>query len=211
MTEIDKNQQMIMVVSRERLFPIERFFQGFSPASAVDFEAIILENAIYMKRGDAEGNPAFKQPIGYVLIRHSPTGRIYAYQRASKQAEYHETRLHGKWSWGVGGHIEECEAGEENPILASMLRELREEVGLSDAGDARILGYINNENDPVGEVHFGILYLVETAQADIRPADKESKTGGFKTVQELEEICASPELDVEGWSRIALDALKKEM
>src|SRR3989339_848879 len=87
--------------------------------------------------------------------------------------------------------------------------EIDEEVQINgNISSISLLGYINN-SDPVGLVHFGILYLLETDAVEVSPADKEMKQGKFMCLSELEEICVSPDCTVEAWSQIALDPLKR--
>lgn len=54
-----------------------------------------------MRRGDAEVDPSFKQPIGYAVIRNAQ-GDVFLYQRGNKREEFHESRLAGKWACGIG-------------------------------------------------------------------------------------------------------------
>ncbi len=197
---MDKNEKLIMVVDKEKLFS-EKYFQGFLQAKDANFEKIILKNYYFIKRGLAEKDYNKKQPIAYAIIAKGK--KIFAYQRSSSTKEHGDERLQHKWSWGIGGHIEEIDKAE-HPIITSMLRELEEEVGLKDA-KAELLGYINDDSDDVGRVHFGLLYLIKTNK-NIKPVSPELKTGKFVNFSQLEKITQKEE--VESWSKIALSALK---
>lgn len=206
---MDKKDQMIMVVKKEILLGAN-YFQGFRLSNEFDYESIILNNFKYVRRGDAEEDPTHKQPIGYSLIINPSLKQVFAYQRSSKDAKYAEKRLQGKWSWGIGGHIEKVDMQVGNPIYESMKRELREEVkGLEKNPEIEVLGYINDDKDAIGKVHFGILYVVKTNSTILKPLDPEVETGELKPINELEKICSSSKLTVEGWSKIALNPLKK--
>ena len=194
-----------MVIPTKTLFQ-NQLFQGFRHSNEIDHQSIILKNFTWMQRGLAETDPSFKQPIIYSVIVNPKTKKVYAYQRASDE-NYKETRLKGKWSWGVGGHVDKCDTEHDNPLHASMLRELNEEININGTINPKILGYINNDENLVGQVHFGILYIIETDSEHITPNDGEIKHGNFRTIQELKQICA--EQDVEGWSIIALTQLEK--
>ena len=53
------------------------------------------------------------------------------------------------------------------------------------------------------------MYIVETNSAAVKPKDAEIDNGKLRTIEELEEICSSPEFTVEEWSRISLKPLKQ--
>ena len=71
------------------------------------------------------------------------------------------------------------------------------------------LGYVNDELDSVGKVHFGVLYLINTDATKVESKDKEAEIVEPKRLDGLEELCSSPDCEVENWSRIALEPLKK--
>lgn len=201
---MDKNEKIIMAIKREDLFKKD-YFEGFKSASEVNFYERLLKDRKLMRRGDAEKDPNYKQPIAYTLIV-SPSGKIFAYQRSKKDKEYGEKRLQGKWSWGIGGHIDEVDMQNDNPINASLMRELKEEVGIANA-NVSLNGYINYDTDSVGQVHFGLLYIAKINSENISPKDPEIAQGRLHAIGELERICSSG-ADVETWSRIALDPLR---
>ncbi|MDZ7338955.1 MAG: NUDIX domain-containing protein [candidate division KSB1 bacterium] len=198
--------RLIVVVPREELFR-EFEFQGFLPADKHDFEAVVRRHMAYVRRGLAEKDPSLKQPIAYCLIVNPEKRKVFAYRRSTRSQDYQEQRLQGKWSWGVGGHIEKHD-GVDDPVRASMLRELCEEVELPDEPEVDVLGYINDDSNPVGQVHFGILYKIATSAGNVVPRGSEMAWGGFVDLARLEEILASPECEVETWSQIAMPALR---
>ena len=203
-----KNEKLIMVVRKDLLFNGD-YFQGFRPQNKVDYESRILKNFTYMKRGLAEENTNYKQPIGYALIVNTNLKKVFAFQRSSHDSKYKEKRLQGKWSWGVGGHIEKFDLENGNPISISMLRELEEEVSIGSTVKSKVLGYVNDDFDDVGSFHFGILYIFETTSKDVKPKDPEIDNGKLRNIKELEDICLNPYFRVEGWSKIALEPLKR--
>jgi len=198
----------VMVVPRTALFP-EGSFQGFLPAGGIDYERRVLGAAGFRERARAEISEDCKQPIGYALLVRPRVKTVFAYRRSSRDRDYPERRLQGKWSWGLGGHIEESDSPEANPIRASMLREIFEEVGLKAVREPLILGYINDDSDPVGRVHFGLLYLAEAGETGTLSLSPELAEGGFYPLEELERIAADPDAEVEPWSRLSLPLLHK--
>ena len=88
-------------------------------------------NLVYLNRSDAEQDKRYKQLIPYVLLICKD--KILRYRRGKGGQE---TRLHGLYSVGVGGHISE-EDHHSRPFLKQsryqegMRRELKEEVALT--------------------------------------------------------------------------------
>ena len=197
----------IMVVKRDVLLA-DKYFQGFFPAKEFDFEDIILENYEWMQRENAEQDAGYKQPIGYCVIFNPKTKRVFLYQRSKIDANYNEKRLQGKWSCGIGGHIEKIDTANENPIHESSLREITEEVQIYGKKTMQVLGYINDDTNNVGKVHFGILYLVLIESDEVNPLDPEISEGKLVSINYFNEICASAEIEVENWSKIVLAPLK---
>jgi predicted NUDIX family phosphoesterase len=192
----------IMVVARGLLLG-ERPFQGFSPAGAYDYESLILKNCRYVPRDKAEENPALKQPIAYCIIVNPAMGKIFAYKRAERDGDYDEVRLRGKWSLGIGGHIDRADLTAENPIRASMLRELGEEIEITGPLTPRILGYINDDMDMVGKVHFGLLYRLDTEAREITQRATEIAEAMMLTAGEWQHMLRRRDIVIEEWSRIA--------
>ena len=109
---------------REQVFVVDRaaFFagawpQGFSAAPARDpqFLTRAFECGRFVDRAEAEANPDWKQWIPYGVLRcgQLPTPMpedergVFTVQRSRGQSE---TRLHGSWSIGLGGHINPVDA-----------------------------------------------------------------------------------------------------
>src|SRR5208337_3982404 len=86
---------------------------------------------VYRNRTEAEQDRRYKQLIPYVLLICD--GKILRYRRGRGGQE---TRLHGLYSVGVGGHISEEDHGlftNDRGYQEGMRRELMEEVAI-DAG-----------------------------------------------------------------------------
>lgn len=201
-----KNDQSIMVIERSELFRGDSF-QGFKPHKDVDFESRILNHRHFLKRSEAETNVNFKQPVAYVVITSPKQKKIFLYRRASKVEKYQEKRLQGKWSIGIGGHIEKIDNKTANPIQSSLMREISEEIKIKGKQKLKILGYINDDSNAVGKVHFGILYVIEV-DGKVKPNSKEIETGLLVSYEEIDEMMKNKDFEMEGWSQIALSALK---
>ena len=107
--------------------------------------------------------------------------------------------------------IEKEDAAGDNPIHDSMRREMREEVGINGIGQVQILGYINDDSEPVGEVHFGVLYLVITTDDVVNPLEPEMSEGEMMSISAFEERYKSGEENIERWTNIAFKALKEHL
>src|SRR5437763_6658516 len=96
-----KMDEIIIVAPRSYVFEDEELsFQG-TLLSKVKIDAIVKnlsESWELMRRGDAEENECFKQPIPYAVIQRGD--KIFVYERLKGAGE---TRLHNKLSLGVGG------------------------------------------------------------------------------------------------------------
>src|SRR5690349_11917775 len=116
---------------RRDLFEELGVFQGLS-LEVERFLPIVSASAnlIYLNRSDAEKDKRYKQLIPYVLIFCN--GKVLRYQRGKGGQE---TRLHGLYSLGIGGHISEEDHGlfvSDRGYQDGMRRELVEEVAVDE-------------------------------------------------------------------------------
>lgn len=197
-----------LAVKRETLFN-EGGFQGFVSIKDRDFVADIIQNHSYYARGEElEHDASLKQVIPYVWIINPETKKVFLYKRAfnanKEEGEFREERYMNNYSGGVGGHIDrDTEEGSENPVEKAMLRELAEEVVMSEKLTPKIIGFINDDSDSLGEVHFGVVAIARTA-GEVKAKEEEGLiSGGFYSVEEAEKIFSSPENKVENWTRIS--------
>lgn len=163
-----------------------------------------------MRRGDAEENFEFKQPIPYIMLTKEVAGEkyVFAYKRLEGGGE---ARLHGKVSIGVGGHMNVF--GELADVLEEAKREIHEEVEfLGGTVDEAIVsmdyvGLINDDVNDVGKVHIGILIEAHISRdAIVQVREKDQLDGDWFPVKT---IANSPELveRLENWSKFAIQAL----
>lgn len=173
-------------------------FTGGDLQKALDF---ILANHSFRSRAIVEEDPSFKQIIPYVVVRHED--RYLLMQRTSKQTE---KRLHGKSSVGIGGHINDLETmgSGQNIIHAGLERELEEEIHLHGRRlSLELAGIISDDSTPVGQVHMGLVYLLETDSTDFTVNEPDLMTAKWAT---LEELRATHDR-METWSQIVLDKI----
>lgn len=150
-----------MVVKRE-LFEELGVFEGLRTDGMDEAVERLLDpaNHFFMDRAEAEEDPSFKQLIPYCVFRHGE--RILHYTRGKSGGE---SRLHAKISVGVGGHINpvDADSGRTGPEVyhAAVARELEEELELPGGQSQRIIGLLNDDSNPVGRVHLGIVHLID--------------------------------------------------
>lgn len=130
--------------------------------------SIFLTPVHLLDRPACETDETYLQWIPYSSLRCREDGEvfIYAYQRAKLSGEQ---RLAGKWSIGLGGHVEELPGGAKSllDVLAeSCVRELEEEVGfkLSIPRAHALVGnsiFIRDLDTPTNRVHLGLSHVIE--------------------------------------------------
>lgn len=193
-----------LVIDRDVLFS-DGDFHGFIPAKQKDYASRILTNYKYHPRGEElENNHSLQQAIPYVWLINPTTKQVFVYRRAN-DSNYSETRLRNKWSCGLGGHIDKEDA--ENPIISAMMRELQEEVRIAEYPQPSIIGYLNDDKDDVGKVHFGIVAIAETTHS-IEKGDDEMAECRMCSISELEELFANPDNEIERWTQISWPFVK---
>lgn len=159
-------------------------------------------NLTYLNRSAAELDKRYKQLIPYVLIICN--GKILRYRRGKGGQE---TRLHGLFSVGIGGHISEEDHGLFNAsdrgyYEEGMRRELMEEVDI-DAEHAPAVALINDDSTEVGYVHFGVVHVLQVPDDSI--VGRRSGIVGPEFVPLAEAV---KDLTIyESWSRLCLEQL----
>jgi predicted NUDIX family phosphoesterase len=142
-------------------------------------EPKFLNSLFYLERSKAETNPEYKQLIPYCVIKAGWDNRknFFVYRRTKKSGE---SRLHDKWSIGVGGHISECDGIPSCSYDAAMKRELQEEVALRGDFHNEVLGLIYDPSNDVGKVHLGVVHrLTMMHNAIMQPVDPALDSGEF--------------------------------
>ncbi len=199
----------ILVVPRSTLFK-DGDFQGIVPIEKNDFTKIILLNYDYKERNEElENNSNFQQIIPYVWIINPKEKKVFLYKRGMSKGEYKERRYLNNYSGGIGGHIDkDTEEKSNNPINDAMIRELHEEVFIHNYPEPKIVGFINDDSDSLGKVHFGILAIAKTEE-EIKLAEKGLKEGRFYTVDETNKILSNKDNKIESWTKLSWPFIRK--
>jgi len=207
----DKMQRDVMVVKNDKLFQNSERKTWFYTKKEADFEKQILENFEYMKRGIAEENFDYKQPIPYAVVMDE-NGYVFVYERWWENSNAGDARLHSKISIGVWWHIEK-EENSQNPIYNTLVREVEEELNIkkNKIKEIEVLWYINNDEDDVNKVHIWIAYLIHLNNSNFDLLDGEIENGEFVSIKELEDMINSWDYDIEAWSQILFEPMKNRL
>lgn len=177
--------EQVLVVPRSLLEEIG-MFEGIRTEAMDSAVSRLLDpaNHFFMDRAAAEEDPSHKQLIPYCIFRCGD--RILHYTRGKSGGE---SRLHAKISVGVGGHVNPVDTGEgrtgPDAYHAAVTREIEEELDLPEKHQHRIIALLNDESNAVGQVHLGIVHLVDLESLDVASREDALADLGFSTLSEL--------------------------
>ena len=155
--------ERVLVIPRDRV-PGGCDFSGIrhaEEASLADLRAAVAAHGWFLERPLAEESPTFKQLIPYVVVRDS--ARVFLMARTEAGGD---VRLHGKASIGVGGHLNPVDVGHD-PLIDGLRREWSEELVADWEPRFHLVGLLNDDSNPVGSVHLGIVFEVDAAGRDL--------------------------------------------
>lgn len=188
----------VLVVPRA-LFEEIGVFEGIrtSDVPAAVERLLSPENHFFMDRAKAEEDPTHKQIIPYCVIRCGD--RILNYTRGKAGGE---ARLHALRSVGVGGHINPIDmgGGRKGPDAynAAVERELKEELVFNVPHTNRVIALLNDDTNPVGQVHLGVVHLIEITSEEVHSNEDALADLTFTALAEL----AGPMFErLETWSQ----------
>jgi predicted NUDIX family phosphoesterase len=208
--------EFVYVVPRRDLFA-DCYPQGFRPfgGSAADAALPSFLDAVakgfFVERPHAEQDPELQQIIPYSIVVRD--GDVLLLRRLSKGGE---ARLHNKLSIGVGGHInpEDLEGNVtdsgRNPaglLKAGSLREIHEELTVEGEVDVQYIGILNDDSNPVGAVHVGLVQLLRVT-GDVSIREEDTLEGTFVEPAELLRRLGEG-ANFETWSAILVEKLQE--
>lgn len=167
-----------------------------------------LQPPLWRIRAEVEHDESWLQPIAYLVLRNQ-AGHAWCYQRSGGDA-----RVDGRWSCGVGGHVdrEDADAAPADPfnpeatLRRALLRELAEELQTSadDLQGLRLQGLIYEGLSAIGRVHLGVLYTAQWVAAT-PPQPRAGEALRAQGFMGLNAIAADPRFEL--WSRLAAQHL----
>jgi len=152
---------------------------------------------VWMPRTAAEDDPSHKQLIPYVVVRDRE--RVFLMERTDAGGD---PRLHRRATIGVGGHLNPVDDGPD-PLGSGLRREWREELDADWEPEFTPIGLLNDDRNPVGSVHLGIVFEVQTGGRRVGVREHDKLTGRLASPAEIRGLWDR----METWSQLVVDAL----
>jgi predicted NUDIX family phosphoesterase len=191
--------EQILVVDRALLEKLGMFHGLMTETARYLPQLLDPKHYRFVPRHAAEEDDTLKQLIPYFIIRCGD--RIWHYTRGKQSGE---GRLVAKVSIGIGGHINHQDNQPDGDLYTTgALRELTEEVILPATYSQKIVGLLNDDTNPVGRVHLGVVHILSVTEPDVKKREAVITEGGFRTLAELQQVRDR----METWSQICFDAL----
>ena len=191
--------ERVLVLPRAKV-PGGCAFHGIRKADAdalADLRRVVGLHGRYLERPLAEDDASFKQLIPYVVVRDGE--RVFLMHRTDAGGD---PRLHGKASIGVGGHLNPVDDGED-ALMSGLRREWAEELDADWEPEFELVGLLNDDTNPVGAVHLGVVFSVDATGRDVDVREHDKLIGSFASTDELRQ--SWPRLET--WSQLVADSL----
>ncbi len=172
----------------------------------------ILNNLEIVPRTQAETDYTRKQLVAYILVRSGEL--ILTYRRTTKT---NEQRLRELYSIGIGGHVNVEDRSQFSLfstdtefniefIRDAAWREINEEISIGSrvVREPEIIGFINDDSNDVGRVHFGIVWQLDIEKAEV--SAKGSRGLGELEFNPLPHLISNKD-QFESWSQLLIEYL----
>ena len=191
--------EMVLVVKDKDVQNVVEGY-GFLYIPLDTVKNLVEKRGFFVRRSKAETDNSIRQLIPYVVIKN-PEGMYLLVKRLKTQTE---SRLHGFYSVGIGGHINDRDEGDSPwmKFLSGMEREINEEVSISQYNWPQYVGIIRENTTSVNKVHLGVVFTITAVIKGIREHDK--FLWELRSIEELKEKYEK----METWSRLALDGIQ---
>ena len=197
-------EEQVLVVERKIIEQVG-MFNGLMFDVCRYLDKIFVQGVpCFMNRSQAEKNPDYKQLIPYVIMSYA--GKYLSYVRGQRAGE---TRLVGRRSIGIGGHINPSDdmplfnAAFYETYLAAVDREVAEEVSVETSHTNHIVALLNDESNEVGSVHLGIVHHWILDAPKVNKREQMITQMAFMTPTQLQDVQDT----LETWSRLCMSHL----
>ena len=154
----------------------------------------VAASGSFRPRGKVEDDPSWKQIIPYLVLRDGE--RLFLMKRTRAGGD---ERLHDRYTIGVGGHVNPGDAD----VPGGLRREWREEIAADFEPEFEPLGLLNDDSNPVGAVHLGLVYAADAAGRPVAIRETHKLSGQFATLDEVAAVADR----LETWSALLFDFL----
>lgn len=192
------HDEFILVVKRNDIFAQHEPWHGLQHEVLDDVMQAIATKKEFLPRSIMELDINYKQIIPYLVFKYQDQ-----YFLMQRQAKASEQRLQNKYTLGIGGHIRQEDLTQDS-IFQWAKREFHEEVTYNGSLELTTLGVLNDDSNAVGQVHLGLVLLLQGDSSDIQ-VKSELKSGQLVTLQELKLFYEH----MESWSQIVYQTLIK--
>lgn len=191
------NDELVWVTPRA-VFDDWISFRGFRSSDQPPPSAW-LDEARFLPRAAMEQDPSYKQLVPYIVLRAGDL--VFRYWRTKKSGE---SRLHHLYSIGIGGHINPLDdnlfSAGDDLMLEAALRELNEELRLSEAPRLAMAGFINDDDTEVGRVHLGVVFEARLSAPEVEINEQALGRGEWRPLHQLLD-----DVEYESWSRFVIE------
>ena len=188
------DEERVFVVPRAAL-PHAAGWYGIRTTDLDAFVASVERDGRYEPRPSMEQDPSFKQVIPYLVLRDG--SRYFLMQRTNAGGD---PRLHGRYSIGVGGHLNPGDGG----LLGGLRREWDEELVADFVPPFELVALLNDDTTAVGAVHLGAVYVADAAGREVTIRETDKLTGAFAEPDAVRAVRDR----LETWSSLVFDFLE---
>lgn len=189
--------ELILVVHVSNLFPAGPW-QGLKKDDIHEIVSRIEKFGEFRYRSEMENDVHYKQIIPYLVFKHQ-----HNYFLMERKATATEQRLRSKMTLGIGGHVRQ-EDMHGATVFEWAWREFHEEIDFKGNVKITTLGLLNDDSNSVGQVHMGLVLLVD-GNSDQISVKSELKEGMLMPLEE----CRMHFEQMEPWSQLVFDVLKQ--
>ncbi len=170
---------------------------GLRTDGVESFVATLERSGRFEPRRLMEVDPTYKQVIPYLVLRDDD--RFFLMRRTTAGAD---PRLHGRYSIGVGGHLNPG----DGDLLGGLRREWSEELVADFVPEFQLVALLNDDTTEVGAVHLGAVYVADANGRPVAIRETDKLTGRF----EASDAVAAVVDQMETWSRLVFEFLIAE-
>jgi len=198
----NKDDELVLVVPSDKLFE-KGIWQGLKTENLDYYLELIKNNCEFKRSGDVEDDNSFQQIIPYILFSFG--NKFFAFKYLAKAGE--QRLVNNNYQVGVGGHINKEDLlaqasinDAKDVVETGMMREWDEEVNFKgNLISKKLVGIINDDANPVEQVHLGLVYHFVGDSPEIQIKEIEKMEGNLFEIQELLQINNSV------WMKIVCD------